>query len=231
MSYTYQTVAVRSKDPDHNAPARPLPPRSDRPHMTQNPPLWLTSVVTTLAQHDVCVIPDAFSNEFCAALRADLNSLPLRPAAVGRGQQRIHNSAIRNDNTVWLDGSSAAQQDYLLAMEQLRGALNQQFFMGLAEYEAHYAVYPPGGFYQRHLDSFRGSNPRRVTTVFYLNENWQADDGGELRVYRDQDDGVGLGILPAQGTLVIFLSDRVPHEVKPGHRERLSIAGWFRVPA
>jgi hypothetical protein len=30
------------------------------------------------------------------------------------------------------------------------------------------------------------------------------------------------------GTLVVFLSDRFPHEVLPARRERLSLAGWFR---
>jgi SM-20-related protein len=31
--------------------------------------------------------------------------------------------------------------------------------------------------------------------------------------------------------VVIFLSERIPHEVLPATRDRYSIAGWFRVNA
>jgi SM-20-related protein len=36
-------------------------------------------------------------------------------------------------------------------------------------------------------------------------------------------------LLPTYGTLVVFLSDEFPHEVLKAHRDRYSIAGWFRV--
>jgi len=38
-------------------------------------------------------------------------------------------------------------------------------------------------------------------------------------------------ITPLMGSLVVFLSDRVPHEVTAANRLRYSIAGWFRVNA
>lgn len=38
-----------------------------------------------------------------------------------------------------------------------------------------------GDFYLKHLDSFRGNENRKLTTVFYLNENWTPADGGELK--------------------------------------------------
>lgn len=34
---------------------------------------------------------------------------------------------------------------------------------------------------------------------------------------------------PRAGTLVVFLSEDMPHEVLETQRERYSIAGWFRV--
>ena len=40
--------------------------------------------------------------------------------------------------------------------------------------------------------------------------------------------GRSFDVLPRGGTLVVFLSDRFPHEVLPARRERLSLAGWFR---
>jgi SM-20-related protein len=38
----------------------------------------------------------------------------------------------------------------------MRLALNARLFLGLFDFEAGYAVYPPGGFFTRHVDSFRG---------------------------------------------------------------------------
>ncbi len=229
MGITFETVAVRFEDTDHNAPAVLLPPRSDRLKMLKNPPFWLDTVITTLSENDFCVVPAAFPTDFCAALRADLLVTPLRPAAVGRGDGRQHAPTIRNDSTSWLDGSSAVQRAYLAAMATLQDSLNRHFYLGLNDYEAHYALYPAGGFYQRHLDSFRGNNARRVTTVCYLNEDWQAEDGGELALYRGQTDREGLCVQPEAGTLVVFLSENIPHEVRPSQRERMSIAGWYRI--
>ena len=36
-------------------------------------------------------------------------------------------------------------------------------------------------------------------------------------------------VIPLMGTLVVFLSEKVPHEVSAAKRLRHSIAGWFRV--
>src|SRR5262245_41855377 len=103
---TFETVAVRIKDTDHNAPARSLPPRSDQQKMQKNPPFWHETVIDQLASNDFCIVAKAFPDDFCADLRADLRAAPLRPAAVGRGQSRLLDQNIRNDSTCWLDGST-----------------------------------------------------------------------------------------------------------------------------
>ncbi len=36
-------------------------------------------------------------------------------------------------------------------------------------------------------------------------------------------------VLPESGTVALFLSEEVPHEVRAARRDRFSIAGWFRV--
>ena len=47
---------------------------------------------------------------------------------------------------------------------------------------------------------------------------------------RPDDTGEPAGLIaPKPGTLVVMLSERIPHEVRPAARERLSLAGWFRV--
>jgi SM-20-related protein len=50
-------------------------------------------------------------------------------------------------------------------------------------------------------------------------------------LYQDEFDAQGLKVIPALGTLAIFLSEEFPHEVLPTHRDRYSIAGWYRINA
>ena len=69
---------------------------------------------------------------------------------------------------------------------------------------------------------------RVLSTVFYLNENWQPGDGGELAIY-DAEDQLITRVQPVLNRLVIFLSEEFPHEVLPAKNHRYSIAGWFRV--
>ena len=152
-------------------------------------------------------------------------------AGVGRGSARVQRSDIRGDRILWLDqgSASAVQQPFWQALDALRAALNEKLLLGLFSFEAHYALYPPGAFYRRHRDQFRGaavpSDIRVISCAMYLNENWALANGGALRIY----DGERVhDVLPAAGTLVCFLSDRFEHEVLPATRERLALTGWFR---
>ena len=90
--------------------------------------------------------------------------------------------------------------------------------------------YPPGARYTKHVDNGGNtSNGRRLTTLFYLNEDWKAGDGGELAMY-EQDDAVRCKVTvePIADRLVLFWSDvRVPHEVLETHRERFTVTIWF----
>ncbi len=134
---------------------------------------------------------------------------------------------IRGDSIQWLEhGQSAPSDGYLQAMDELRSALNQALYLGLEDFECHFACYPPGAFYQKHLDRFRDDDRRTVTAVYYLNEAWQTEHGGALRLYLADD--TELDVLPSAGTLVLFISAELPHEVLPATRERLSLTGWFR---
>ena len=140
-------------------------------------------------------------------------------------------SAIRGDHIAWLDeqDENAAIQAYFRQMHSLKDALNQQLFMNIQSLETHLALYPICGVYQKHLDQFRHGNnakSRQLSSILYLNDNWQADDGGELRLYLSEDEH--LDILPTAGKLVLFLSAKFWHEVRPAKRERASLTGWFR---
>ena len=95
-------------------------------------------------------------------------------------------------------------------MDQLRSEVNRQFFMGLFDYECHYAKYQAGDFYKKHLDAFKGRSNRVLTTVCYLNS---PSVGGELVIYAEDSTTVLARVSPKAGTLVVFESERFPHEV------------------
>ena len=155
-----------------------------------------------------------------------------KQAGVGRGETLQVRSEIRLDEVMWLqhDNESAEQQIYLTLLETLRLAMNQRFFLGLFDYEGHFAVYPEGAFYKSHLDCHAGKSDRIVTTILNLNENWLPGDGGELKLWTTPEgrDGAFVLIEPRIGTLVCFLAADFWHEVLPTQKTRMSITGWFR---
>lgn len=151
----------------------------------------------------------------------------LAPAGVGRGEEQAVREGIRGDHIHWLEEGQAEVCDaYLALMDELRQALNRELFLGLEEFECHFAFYPPGAFYQTHLDRFRDDDSRCVSAVLYLNPDWQPADGGELRMHFA--DGSNLDIPPLAGDLLMFLSADFPHEVLVTQADRLSLTGWFR---
>ncbi len=134
---------------------------------------------------------------------------------------------IRGDQIDWWhpDQVTVAQQAYLRRLEELRELLNRHLYLSLITQEAHYALYPPQTCYQRHLDRFQDAPERTVSTVFYLNSDWHAEEGGQLRLHLA---GGIQDLLPSWNRLVLFRSTDIEHEVLPATRERLSITGWLR---
>jgi len=152
------------------------------------------------------------------------------PAQIGRGPQETRRTESRSDHVLWLDEAttSGAQVQYFARMEVMRLQIEEQLFLGMATVEAHLALYPIGSRYHRHSDALQGVHTRVLSTVLYLNDSWDATDGGALRLHVPEgDEEVIHDILPLAGTLALFLSDEIEHEVLPALRERLSITGWL----
>ena len=103
--------------------------------------------------------------------------------------------------------------------------LNHTCYTSLHEVELHFAVYPPGAYYKRHIDQFRTDSRRKFSVICYLNETWSQQDAGELILYLPDET---LTIHPAGGRLVFFESGKIEHEVMPTRKERLSITGWMK---
>jgi SM-20-related protein len=114
----------------------------------------------------------------------------------------------------------------------LREAINCSLYLGLKEYEGHFALYPEGAVYQKHIDQFKtgpGNQERLISVIFYLNEDWGDDQGGELVLYNPYDHQKILEtITPKLGRLACFLTENLPHEVLMATRPRYSLTGWLR---
>jgi SM-20-related protein len=102
-----------------------------------------------------------------------------------------------------------------------------------------YAYYPTGGFYRRHRDAIPNSASvlRKYSLLLYLNrDGWDPErDAGQLRIHLD---GGGdelpegatpnyIDVDPLGGTLVLFKSELVPHEVLDTNSERFALVGWY----
>ena len=194
----------------------------------------LDTVIDTLADKGWIVIPHALSGEITANLREaclDVWQQGLfHEAATGRGDGQARRSEIRADSVLWLDKVAGlpAVQAYNAVMDDIMHGVNRGLYLGLVELESHFAVYPEGAFYKKHLDRFKDDDARTLTTVFYLNEGWSHEAGGQIRLYLDEACSEFIDVEPEAGTLVLFLSDRFWHEVLPARQQRLSVTGWYR---
>jgi SM-20-related protein len=192
-------------------------------------------IAAELCQRGWCVTPDFIDAAAVESLAQESGQLweqqRFRPARIGAGATLHQDRDVRGDFILWLDESqlTPAQQRYRDRLELLRQATNQQLFLGLFDLELHLARYPAGARYRKHLDRHARTRERLVSCILYLNTQWEADDGGQLRMYLHGDDeSQYVDILPRAGVLVTFLSGEVYHEVLPARRPRLSMTGWFR---
>ncbi|MBM4927749.1 2OG-Fe(II) oxygenase [Vibrio parahaemolyticus] len=188
----------------------------------------MNKLIDALATDGYYIWDDFLSEDEVTQLR-DCIPDNWKKARIGRNDDVTRIESIRSDKIQWLKPAMGQPiANYLSKMEEIRQEVNRHFFLGLFEYEAHFAKYEKGDFYQKHLDCFKGNENRRLTTVFYMNESWSEEDAGELVVY-DLNDKEIVTIPPRGGCLLVFLSEQFPHEVLPTNAERFSIAGWFRI--
>ncbi len=173
------------------------------------------------------VFPEAITDGLVELIAAREDKLT--PAGIGRAGDYQRNDSVRGDAIQWLEPGDTTVTEFLSAMDKLREALNQRLFLGLADYEAHFASYAPGAFYKKHRDAFRGKPGRKLSSVFYLNPGWDLAAGGELVLYDEAGEQELVRVAPECGRLVLFLSEDFPHEVLPARNPRQSIAGWFRI--
>ncbi|WP_352337335.1 2OG-Fe(II) oxygenase [Psychrobacter sp. 16-MNA-CIBAN-0192] len=168
------------------------------------------------------IIDEVFESKALLALQAESGFIDYRDAQLTDG---IQVSDIRGDKIRWITKDFFAGFYYLNSINQLAAVLNRALFAGIRHSEAHYACYPVGFGYQWHSDNPVGRDERVISAVFYLNDDWSADDGGALELVDNQ--GRSHKIMPAANRLIIFNSNLM-HQVQIAHRQRYSIATWMR---
>ena len=189
-------------------------------------------VIDDLLQQQYSVVDDFFSKQEVEDLRDSLlqkyDEDEFKKAAIGNQFNELIVKTIRGDFISWIDElqKNKAEAVFFDKIEHFTNYLNRTCYLGIQEREFHYALYPIGTFYKRHLDTFQNDDSRKLSIVCYLNEeDWQEAFGGELAIYKADET---INIFPLKGRMVVFESQVLEHEVKPVQRERLSITGWLK---
>ena len=193
-------------------------------------------IIQDLLEKQYSIIEDFFSLVEVEELRNSLlhkyEEDNFKKAAIGNRTNEIFAKSIRGDFILWLNEAEAAEAEraFFRKINDFVQYLNRTCFMGILHKEFHYALYPKGTFYKRHLDTFQNDDRRKLSMVSYLNEqDWQPEYGGELVIYTNEKGiEVPMSINPFPGRMVIFESQILEHEVKPVKTERLSITGWLK---
>lgn len=150
----------------------------------------------------------------------------MKKAGIGKAESFEVNKELRGDFISWLDPNDCTvdAKVFLDQLSELISELNRNFYLGIRDFETHYTRYPEGTRYVAHSDKHAKGSPRVVSFVFYLNENWEPSDGGELRIFNE--DKSYFDVEPRFGRLAFFMSDKI-HEVLITNRVRRSITGWL----
>jgi SM-20-related protein len=170
------------------------------------------------------VLGDAGATELRAFVDGISDNGRLSPAGIGRAGLHRADNAARDDFTTFIEsGDAPASLNQLF--EAIREEANQAAWLGLRRFDIQAARYAANGAaYARHRDAFLGSDSRRLTAIYYLNAGWSPSDGGVLRCYVH---GEVVDVEPQLDRLVLFLSDRVEHEVMPSFAERFALTAWY----
>lgn len=189
-------------------------------------------IIDGIVNEQYAIMDNFFTTDEVEVLKNGLleafNANQFKKSAIGNRADEKVMDAIRGDYIFWLEEqeTSPAAQLFFAKINEFIAYINATCYLGINEKEFHYAVYPEGTFYKRHLDVFQNDKRRRLSLVCYLNdENWLPEYGGELVIYKESGDVV---VYPEKGRVVIFDSQTLEHEVKPVQQKRFSITGWLK---
>jgi SM-20-related protein len=204
-----------------------------------------------LQEQKYVIVPNFLAPAFAEAIRRDIQSLrsawQFRQAKIGQDATNTLNTEIRVAETCFIGPDKrefnrqhpyAAREELYTVLDAVRQSLMDATQVPLDEAlsELLYAYYPNGGYYRRHVDAMPGSASflRQYSLLLYVNdETWDVEtDGGSLRLYlnTEEEHSSTLDVPPTSGTLVLFQSNAIPHEVLDTTRERCVVVGWYNRP-
>ena len=143
--------------------------------------LWdINKIINDLDDTGFSVIDQAYAEEYLQSVHQEcmhhLNEF--RDAAIQNGVV----SQIRSDHILWINDNLPIAEQHVTTLMHLAQELNQVFFFGIREVEAHFACYNAGEFYALHRDNPQKKNDRLISAVLYLHPEWHEDWGGQLRL-------------------------------------------------
>lgn len=168
-------------------------------------------------------------------------------------RRQVHQTWIRSKGSTnalnTFVGNIEARSSLIGFIESLKSVLENDLRGLLPSHlvELSYLSYQPGSFYKKHLDVIlnqgtSSTSERSISFLLYLGDptddtEWNcAVDGGALRIFDKNHarwtEGFVIGddsvdIQPKPGTLLLFDSKSVLHEVLSTHRSRVCVVGWF----
>ncbi|PFX23112.1 Egl nine-like 3 [Stylophora pistillata] len=200
-------------------------------------------VCNTLKDKYFCVIDDVFEDEKALDILNEVNQLHnsgvFQDGQLSGGNtasakgQKFTEKRIRGDEITWLEGNEEHAPNIVKLIDfvdtlvihcnNLPDGINEFRIEGRAK--AMVACYPGNGTgYSRHVDNPDGDG-RCLTVIYYLNQGWSEENGGKLRIYRENGH---VDVEPFLNRLLMFWSDkRNPHEVLPAYSTRYAITIWY----
>ncbi|MDP4963566.1 MAG: hypothetical protein NWQ55_00750, partial [Salibacteraceae bacterium] len=136
-------------------------------------------IAEEILENSISVNDQIIDLETVVALReeatTDYENGAFEKARIGKGIGKQRIAEIRGDQVRWLDKNRAtqAQLTYWKWIDGLRNYLSEFFRIHLERTELHFAYYPKGAFYSRHLDQFKEHSDRIFSIILYLNTEWK----------------------------------------------------------
>lgn len=195
------------------------------------PQTGMERIADTLAQQEFVVLDHFLSESEALDLRAALEQHRAEDnfskAGVGKHLQHQILHEVRGDYLKWIEEREAlpATRHFLQKVSVLASGLSAALRISLQDFECHFAIYPPGSFYEKHIDCFRSDGNRVLSLACYLNAHWEPAHAGEIQLYPPT--GESPKVAPLLGRLVLFRSDSLLHEVLTTAVDRYSITGWL----